>query len=624
MAGDGDPKELGLRGGSRQAARQGRRRRPWVLATAGSAALATVIAVGGAVIGVGATPALAVCDSSGGSCIDTASSTSASVAILPLAKAGDDTLTVSNTGAAGQTEVGVVGYLTSTDPSASAVTAAGPSTSATVRVEQDQRRHVRLTGVPATARAVIVQVGSSYARSSWQKSRAACATTGSASAKAVSDRTTDADPVATPVDCGWAQVTFSGRHDKVTRGQVLQALRAWAKRTATALPTAQAATDIAQSVADPATLAAAIAPGVGSMTVSWRLDQGSQHVDAVRITRSGANGATNGGTTVDKPAGNGSVTLKGLTAGSMYTVTIATVIDGTAGSPISMTASAFGRSTSSAKPSTSPSASPSPSASASASPSPSPSDSTPPAGGSGGSSGTGLPGADAYPGWTRVIGQDFDADAGVGSFASKYSGWAGYDGNTSGASGTTWNSSTTMSVSDSVLRMRNWVSNGKAQAGALTPVTSGTPWHAMGQVYGKYVVRFKADSVRGFKVAWLLWPTSNDWNQGEIDFPEANLDGTVNYAAHNVTGIPSDQQWGSAGTKMGDGSWHTATTTWEPGKVTFDLDGQTVKVITSATYLPTSPMRWALQNETSTDGTKPSSGADGSVYIDWVAQYKRG
>jgi hypothetical protein len=224
-----------------------------------------------------------------------------------------------------------------------------------------------------------------------------------------------------------------------------------------------------------------------------------------------------------------------------------------------------------------------------------------------------------------VLAQDFGTDAATGSFASKYPGWAGYDGNTSGASGTTWNSGTTMSVAGSVLRMRNWVSGGKAQAGALTPIVPGTGnWYQQAQTYGKYVVRFKADSVKGFKVAWLLWPTSNNWNEGELDFPEANLDGTVNWSAHNVRGNPADQTWGATGTRMADGAWHTATTTWEPGKVSYELDGTVMKTVTDATFLPTAPMRWALQNETSTDGTKPASNADGSVYVDWVAQYKRG
>lgn len=252
-------------------------------------------------------------------------------------------------------------------------------------------------------------------------------------------------------------------------------------------------------------------------------------------------------------------------------------------------------------------------------------------GGSGGTtpaasaSGQAPPAADAFTGFTQTIVQDFATDCAVGSFANTYPGWAGYDGNTSGASGTTWNSATTMSVTNSVLRMRNWMSNGVAQAGALTPLVPGTGgWTTQAQTYGKYIVRFKAESTVGFKVAWLLWPTNNNWNQGEIDFPEANLNGKIQWATHNITGTPADQLWGNTSTNMADGNWHTATTTWEAGKITYELDGTVVSTVTNTSYVPSTPMRWDLQNEKSTDGSVPTAGSDASVYIDWLVQYKKG
>jgi hypothetical protein len=37
-----------------------------------------------------------------------------------------------------------------------------------------------------------------------------------------------------------------------------------------------------------------------------------------------------------------------------------------------------------------------------------------------------------------------------------------------------------------------------------------------------HYVRFKTDSMHGYKGAWLLWPASEVWpRDGEIDFPEA-------------------------------------------------------------------------------------------------------
>lgn len=112
VAGVGDP---AIAGGRRSAHRGGRRPvrpRRWLLVTGAGAALATAVSVTGALLGVGASPALAVCDSAGGACIDTTAATTASIAIIPLQRQGDDRLAVRNDGAQGDTEVGVVGYVT--------------------------------------------------------------------------------------------------------------------------------------------------------------------------------------------------------------------------------------------------------------------------------------------------------------------------------------------------------------------------------------------------------------------------------------------------------------------------------------------------------------------------------
>jgi hypothetical protein len=50
-----------------------------------------------------------------------------------------------------------------------------------------------------------------------------------------------------------------------------------------------------------------------------------------------------------------------------------------------------------------------------------------------------------------------------------------------------------------------------ARVSALTPPIPG-------QLYGRYSVRFRSDSIPGYKIAWLLWPTSENWVQGEVDF----------------------------------------------------------------------------------------------------------
>jgi hypothetical protein len=137
-------------------------------------------------------------------------------------------------------------------------------------------------------------------------------------------------------------------------------------------------------------------------------------------------------------------------------------------------------------------------------------------------------------------------------------------------------------------------------------------------LYGRYVVRFKADPVPGYKTAWLLWPNSENWAaDGEIDFPEGDLDGTMWAFMHRDNATSgSDQDAYNSG--VGYTSWHTAVIEWLPRRCTFILGGT---VIESSTYrIPDTPMHWVLQTETEF-GTTPSTTAAGHVLIYWVAAY---
>src|ERR1035437_7735252 len=60
------------------------------------------------------------------------------------------------------------------------------------------------------------------------------------------------------------------------------------------------------------------------------------------------------------------------------------------------------------------------------------------------------------------------------------------------------------------------------------------------QLYGRYAIRFRADAVPGYKTAWLLWPSSDSTADGEIDFPEGDLDGTISAFMHHQGGGSQD------------------------------------------------------------------------------------
>lgn len=240
-------------------------------------------------------------------------------------------------------------------------------------------------------------------------------------------------------------------------------------------------------------------------------------------------------------------------------------------------------------------------------------------------SGAALPVGD-LPGWHQVIAQDFNTNVAVGHFKDVYSGWAGYDQNRDSSRGHDrplneqglWNSVTTMSVHDGVLDCRLHTDGVTPEICAVTPTTTGRWWE--GQMYGRYSVRFRTDPIPGYKIAWLLFPSSDKWPEGEVDFPEGDLNGTITAGAHDVTGNPIDTVFFTdTGTTMSD--WHTATIEWTPGKLTFALDSRTWTT-TKASGIPTHLMRWALQAESSITKDPPARSISGHIQIDWLTEYR--
>jgi beta-glucanase (GH16 family) len=141
-----------------------------------------------------------------------------------------------------------------------------------------------------------------------------------------------------------------------------------------------------------------------------------------------------------------------------------------------------------------------------------------------------------------------------------------------------------------------------------------------GQLYGRYAIRFKADPVPGYKTAWLLWPDSGNRSDGEIDFPEGNLTGTISAFLHPVDARSGNDK-SAFSTKATYRRWHTAVIVWAPGRCTFILDGKVIGVVKNR--VPDTPMHWVIQTETQLGGGAPPDNASGHVYIDWVAVYAR-
>lgn len=228
-------------------------------------------------------------------------------------------------------------------------------------------------------------------------------------------------------------------------------------------------------------------------------------------------------------------------------------------------------------------------------------------------SGVAMPVGD-LPGWRQEFTDDFTTPVALGGFPGPYAAkWTGYDGGPD-ASGNGVFAQKILSVHDGALDMYLHTENGKALGAAPTPKITGNEYE--GQVYGRYSVRFRSDSLPNFGTGWVLWPDSNNWDEGEVDFPEGSLNNYMTGFVHCIGHGQDNCSWVFSPVKFAP-AWHTATIDWRPGSVTFYLDNQ--NVLTTTTSVPTAKLHWILQ--TATNGGVPNATTAGHLLIDWTVAY---
>jgi hypothetical protein len=224
------------------------------------------------------------------------------------------------------------------------------------------------------------------------------------------------------------------------------------------------------------------------------------------------------------------------------------------------------------------------------------------------------------PGWKMIFADDFAIDVPLGSFPSALSSsWTAYPSPWPDTSEKGMHApQRTISISNSMMDIWLHTEAGVPLVAAPMPLFAAADGSLTAdQLYGRYAVRFRADPIAGYKAAWLLWPASNVWpRDGEIDFPEGDLDDSISAFMHRMSGTSGSDQdaYRSAATYE---SWHTAVIEWTPASVTFLLDGTVLGQSTSR--VPSTPMFWVLQTETSLDSVMPDPAAESHVQIDWVA-----
>lgn len=225
------------------------------------------------------------------------------------------------------------------------------------------------------------------------------------------------------------------------------------------------------------------------------------------------------------------------------------------------------------------------------------------------------------PGWQQVFQDDFRTDVPLGSFPQTVGArWSAYaEGWRDTSKNGTYSPSQVISVQNGMMDLHLRNANGVHLVAAPGPRLPG-PGTQGGQLYGRYAVRYRADPIPGYKLAWLLWPDSEDWSDGEIDFPEGSLGGNTMAFMHH-RGKPVEQDRFTSAARLQD--WHTAVIEWTPDSVRFLLDGAGVGESTDRRLIPRVPMHWVLQTETSSGGRRPAADGSGHVQIDWVTAYRR-
>jgi Glycosyl hydrolases family 16 len=240
------------------------------------------------------------------------------------------------------------------------------------------------------------------------------------------------------------------------------------------------------------------------------------------------------------------------------------------------------------------------------------------------------------PGWKQVFYDDFQNESvSVGQFSdctaapftcsglppSVRAKWWDYpDGSLDTAGDCGYYPSQVMSISGGIMNMFiHTAANGTCMTAVPEPKLPDPVDSSNGQLYGMYSVRMRADAIPGYKTAFLLWPDSEDWPaDGEIDFPEGELDGT-SYAYMHHMGATSGLQQDAYSTGTTYTGWHTYTIEWTPDYVEFLLDGRVIGDSTDTAYIPDTPMHWVLQTESDLDDVKPAATAQGNLQIAWVS-----
>lgn len=208
--------------------------------------------------------------------------------------------------------------------------------------------------------------------------------------------------------------------------------------------------------------------------------------------------------------------------------------------------------------------------------------------------GASTPSPDSATGPELIFSDDFDRTE-LGDDWGTYSGKPGGDDHS-------WWDARHVELRDGRLVLAGYQRDGRWTTGGVSnwPVT---------QTYGRWEIRFRADSSDEITYHFLLWPQRDAWPP-EIDFME-NFGGTRQSGSAFVHYLDDGQ--GAAKTERTlDGvdftQWHTVGVDWTQGRIDFLLDGEVWDSV-HGDVVPDEPMWLGLQAQ--------SGGCERSAAYGW-------
>jgi len=225
-------------------------------------------------------------------------------------------------------------------------------------------------------------------------------------------------------------------------------------------------------------------------------------------------------------------------------------------------------------------------------------------------------------GFKHLAGQDFDEDAKVGQVASRdreadlpYQDWILPYANWSGHRGGQYRFMENVSVRDGKLDVHVRSIKGKNTGAAWIWLHPDPTFKNYGFTYGAVEQRVKVvGEIPGYGVANLLWPDSEDWGDGEIDFPEAGFGEEPTAYHHCLSPRPKDN-CSIFRTGVTWSEWHVYRIEWLPTGTSYYIDGRLIGTNTDAT--PHTSHHWVTQIARDTKGRKDPR-LQGHYLIDWV------